>query len=70
MLRCRVCVCCCAVVFWFDVVLCVRVCVCFNVFVWCVCGRVCGGVWLVVVDCLCACGHKNKQVRLCVLCGV
>ena len=38
---------------------------CVYVVVWFVCDRVCGGVWLVAVDCLCACGLK---ITMCV-CG-
>ena len=35
--------------------------------VWCGCVRVCGGVWLVAVDCVCACGLKINNC-VCVFC--
>ena len=35
--------------------------VCCVVCVWFVCGRVSGGVWPVVVDCLCTCGLKMDK---------
>ena len=38
------------------------------VLVWCVCDRACGGVWRVVVDCLCSRGLKISKC-VCV-CGV
>ena len=39
----------------------------FLVFVWFVCDWVCDDVWLVVVDCLCACGLKINMC-VCVCC--
>ena len=67
----RVCVLACGLlcdIVWYAV--CAVLCVLFFfpcVFVWFVCDRVSDGVWLVVVDCLCAGGLKLSKC-VCVFC--